>query len=520
MSDVDNVIGRHQGLPDAMRVKTTLWTVASTLSVLALSTPSMVWAQASSSPEEFDLLRKQLEELARQVESQAERIDDQAAEIERLTKALATAEVGEKPGQSDAASPSIALSVDSEGEAGALPSESGEEAAQAPLDTVAGAAPDAFDEERVGRYPDRAIVRSGDFDGSISLSGLGGSLRVGGMVRSELSFDLDNAGNQDGIIPLTVPLDNSTDDGSNQTQFNARNSQISVDYRRATDRGLLRTFIEIDFFGDGTEFDNDYGVRLRHAAVGLGNLQFGQFWSLFTNLAATPEVGELIGPHGAPVFRTPGLRWYDTIGDDWNWAIGIENPAGDISGESPELASESVPNLVGYLERRGDWGHIRLSGLGVELQSSDDRLLTGAASLSGQLSLTSISRGDNVMFGAQYGSGFAKQYAGFGDAGLEGVVDAEGNLDATEILGAFVSYQHWWSDSIRSTAYVSFFDFDQGLAADPESLDFSFKTAANLYWSPVNNTAVGAEVVYVTRETIAGDEGSGVRLQAIAQFNF
>lgn len=520
MSDVYSGIDWRRYLSNSVVYRRTLQAGASALIVLASASPSMVWAQVSSEKTELDLLRKQVEELAQRLESQTEKIDQQTTEIERLKAALATGDANEERSRSQANSPSVAQSPDIETEPVPALAAKEAEVTQVALDSVAGQAPDAVDDQRVGRYPDRAIVRPGDFDGSISLPGLGGSLRVGGMVRSELSFDLDNAGNQDAIIPTSIPLDNSTDDGSNQVQFNARNSQVSVDYRRGTDRGLLRTFIEIDFFGDGTEFDNDYGVRLRHAAVGLGNLQFGQFWSLFTNLAATPEVGELIGPHGAPVFRTPGLRWYDTIGDDWNWAVGIENPAGDLSGESPDLASESVPNFLGYLERRGDWGHIRLAGLGQELKSAEDRVFTGAFSLSGQIALPSVARGDNVMFGLQYGSGFAKQYAGFGSAGLEGVVDEEGNLDATETLGAFLSYQHWWSDEFRSTAYASFFDFDQGLAADSDSLTYSFKTAANLFWSPAQNTAVGAEILYVTRETVGGDEGSGVRAQAVAQFNF
>ncbi|MEM9206845.1 MAG: DcaP family trimeric outer membrane transporter [Pseudomonadota bacterium] len=459
-------------------------------------------------------LQEQLEALTALVEQQSEQIDKQADEIDRLRGYVVVDRAPSHTAPEDEEIHFVDV-VEPAGDGDTVVQfETEQERPAQDVSTETAAA------RRVGRYPDMAIVRPGDFDGSISLPGTGGSLRVGGMVRSELSFDFDNIGIQFAAIPTDIPLDGSSADGTTQTQFNARNSQFNVDYRRDTERGLFRTFIEFDFFGDGTEFDNDYGLRLRHAAVGLGNLQFGQFWSLFTNLRATPEVGDLIGPHGAPILRTPGLRWYDTIGEDWVWAIGIENPAGDISGEAPDLASESVPNVLGYIERRGDWGHVRLSGLGLELTSSEDSVFTGAASLSGQIRLSSISEADNLMFGVQYGSGFAKQFAGFGGAGLEGVVDQAGNLDATETLAGFASYQHWWSDDWRSTAYVSFFDFDQGLAADPDSLSYSFKTAANLFWTPVTNASIGGELLYLTRETVSGDRGDGVRLQAVAQFNF
>ena len=64
------------------------------------------------------------------------------------------------------------------------------------------------------------------------------------------------------------------------------------------------------------------------------------------------------------------------------------------------------------------------------------------------------------------------------------------------------------------------FDFDAGDAARPDTLSTSFKTAGNLFWTPVRNANLGAEIIYITRETLSDEEGDGVRFQAVAQFNF
>lgn len=125
-----------------------------------------------------------------------------------------------------------------------------------------------------------------------------------------------------------------------------------------------------------------------------------------------------------------------------------------------------------------------------------------------------------AMMAGQFGAGFSKQYAGFDGVGLEAVIEEDGSLDPTEVLAGYVGYQHWWSARLRSSAYVSFFDFDQGTTADPESFSYSFKTAGNLFWTLADNANIGGELIYITRETAAGEEGDGVRIQFVSQFNF
>lgn len=468
------------------------------LLVLAVARPGASFAETSSDDEALQLLKDQLEALTKTVEEQAVQIESQSDEIDRLKSETG---VSDAPYTGEVAVETV------------QPSRPDNDAADVQDDRVS--------DYRIGRYPDSATVRPGDFERSITIPGDAGSFRIGGFARAQLDYDIDNIGIQGNAVPYTIPLDGALEDGTEQLGFNVRDTQLNFDYRRDSDLGLVRAFVEFDFFGDGgDEFDNDYGVRIRHAAVGIGKFQAGQFWSLFTDLSSIPEVVELLGPHGAPVFRTPGVRWYDEIGENWKWAIGLEDPAGDLSGDESEFASESVPNVVGYIERTGAWGHVRFTGLGLELKSTTDKTFTGGGSLTGRVSIPVLHSKDALLFGGQVGAGFAKQYAGFGSVGLEGVVDEDGNIEATGVLAGYVGFQHWWASAWRSNAYISVFDFDQGVLAEPDALSYSLKTAGNVFWTPVKNLNLGAEAIYITREDVNGDEGEGIRVQFVAQLNF
>ncbi|MEL7305250.1 MAG: DcaP family trimeric outer membrane transporter [Myxococcota bacterium] len=400
-----------------------------------------------------------------------------------------------------------------------------DDAAQASSDAQSSDTEDGADvplgRYEIGRFPDNASVRTGDFDRSITIPGTGGSFRIGGFVRAALNFDVDNAGVLDNSLPWAVPLDGDDLDETTQLGFLLKDSQVNFDFRRPTkDYGLFRTFLEFDFFGSGSEVENSFGVRLRHAAVGLGGLQVGQFWTLFMDLKATPESADLVGPYGAPVLRTPGIRWYEELGEHWAYGLGVENPAEDLSGDTDQDVNDSVPNTVAFVEAKGSFGHLRVAGMGMRLDASDDESFAGAANLMGRIRAPLLHRKDNFTFGIQYGTGYGYHYAGFADLGLSGVIETDGEVNPTELLTGHVSFQKWWTDTLRSTVHVSYLDYDAADGAGDDSLSESLKVVGNIFWSPVKDAVFGFETVYLTRETFSGDEGEGLRLVLVTQFNF
>ncbi|MEO1085128.1 MAG: DcaP family trimeric outer membrane transporter, partial [Acidobacteriota bacterium] len=425
----------------------------------------------------------------------SQRLEQQAGRIEELEARLAEAPAGEAPIEDKQGRPAAVTVAETE--------------------TV-----ESTTRQPLGRFPDDAIVTAGTFDGAISIPGSDASVRIGGFVRAEGNYDFDSLGFQDTVSPRRIPLDGSVQDGANQSRFHVRNSRLNIDYRKSTSRGPLRAFVELDFFGGGTEFISGYEARIRHVAAQIGNLYVGQWWSQFADIQSSPEGADFGGPMGSPAARNAGIRWAQDAGDDWRWGIGLENPAGDLEGPDILLASDSVPNVTGYVQVSKPWGRLRLSGLGLQLDSTTDEALGGGLSFSGRLNLPAFGPRDNISFSAQVGSGFTHYYSAYSGIGLEGVVDASGRIETTDIRGGFIAFQHWWTETLRSTIQASAFDFDAASGADPDAFNGGRRYAVNLFWSPVNDVAFGLEYIYASQETVGGDEGSGSRLHGMARVDF
>ncbi|MEL7538799.1 MAG: DcaP family trimeric outer membrane transporter [Pseudomonadota bacterium] len=372
----------------------------------------------------------------------------------------------------------------------------------------------------LGRFPDDAIVTAGDFDGSINIPGTEASVRLGGFVRAEGNYDFDSLGFQDTVSVRRIPLDGTDDDDTSQSRFHVRNSRMNLDYRRKTKFGELRTFVEWDFFGGGSEFINNYEFRLRNAAAGIGNFYFGQWWSHFDDVSTTPEGADFGGPLGVPVLRNPGVRWSQNVSDNWRVGLGVENPTGDLDGPDELLASDSVPDVSGFVRYSQPWGHVRLAGLVRRLESLDDEQFVLGANFTGRVALPYADRRDNISFQFQAGEGFTHYYSTFSGVGLNGVVDTDGTIEATGIVGGFLAFQHWWDARWRSTLQASFLELDSPAGSDTLAFDNGRYYSGNVFWTPIDGVTLGLDLIYAEQEVVSGAEGDGMRVHAIARFDF
>ncbi|MEL6416274.1 MAG: DcaP family trimeric outer membrane transporter [Pseudomonadota bacterium] len=460
---------------------------ALTLAVFAQS----IWFAPHANAEDADL-----EALKAQIDALADMVEAQAEEIDRLKQQIQPAQ--QDPDTLIQVSPSAMTNSTQSG----------------------GFVDTGIDAGRyeVGRVPDDAIVTAGDFEGSISLPGSTASMRIGGYIQADMGYDFDSLGFSDSLNLRTIPLDGSSSDGREVFRSHARYTRLNFDVRDQTAWGEFRSFLELDFFGSGNDTTNNYTPVLRHAAAGVGGFYVGQYWSQFVDVAASPEGPN--NPFAVPIVRNPGIRWRTDLNESWRVALGIEDPAGDLTGDSAQLASDSMPNVTGYVQYTQPWGRIRLAGLGLQLESTTDSVYTGGVNLSGRINLPVFGDKDNLAFAAQAGEGFAHYYATLANVGLEGVVAADGSVEATGILAGHLSYQHWWSDALRSTFKISAVEFDSPDGSSETATDGGSSVAFNLFWTPVKNGTFGIEYVYADREVVNGLTGEGSRLSAQARFDF
>ena len=450
---------------------------------------SAVLSSAGVAPAAAD----ELGDLAQQLEALAAKVAQQSAEIEALQAQLAAVktEASEDDGDSATADSGGAVGLDA-------------------------------DWQPLGRFPDAAIITAGDFEGAIKIPDTQASVRLGGFIRAEAAYDFDSLGFQDAVNHRRIPLDGTPEDGARQSRFHVRNSRFNIDYRRPSQSGDLRAFLEFDFFGGGDEFINNYEVRIRHVAAQIGNFYVGQWWSQFTDVAASAETVDFGPPLGQPVARNPGIRWAKSLGEEdrWRYGFGIENPAGDLTDTQGLFASDSVPNFTSFVQAQGDWGRVRLAGLLLQLDSDEDTALAGGFNLTGRLNTPWLADRDNVVFGLSGGEGFAHYFSVFAGAGLEGVIDSDGNIEATEQLGGYLGFQHWWSETWRSTVVASALELKAPEGSLGDSFDSGERYRINLFWSPLRDVTLGVEYTYAEQETFDGRRGEGTRFNAIARVDF
>jgi hypothetical protein len=144
----------------------------------------------------------------------------------------------------------------------------------------------------------------------------------------------------------------------------------------------------------------------------------------------------------------------------------------------------------------------------------------GAVSASGRINILAM---DNIRFALSYGNALGR-YLSL-NANDDGVLDAAGNIHLTEMFGAYISYQHWWSQSLRSSLTLGYSrayrhtDLPH-FAGWGEINDSLFSSHLNLIWNLTSAATVGVEWIHGERRLWNDREGSLDRVQFTSMFRF
>jgi len=94
-------------------------------------------------------------------------------------------------------------------------------------------------------------------------------------------------------------------------------------------------------------------------------------------------------------------------------------------------------------------------------------------------------------------------------------------LNSQTAFGGFAAYQHWWTETLRSTVIYGADPFDNNTAVVGLTNNRSIRGVhANIFWSPVPGSNVGLEFIHGRRVTDFGLHGEFNRFQAGFQYNF
>lgn len=373
-------------------------------------------------------------------------------------------------------------------------------------------------EEKVDETHDRAILSTGKSPGSFLIPGTDTEFSISGYVKADFIYDLKQ---KDGNTIYPAGLNMNPGDEQGHFQAHARQSRLKISTSTPTPLGDLNTVIETDFFGAGGNENqsNSYGMRLRNAYVQIGGLLAGQYWTNFGTLSAYPGTVDFEGPSGITFIRQAQVRWTQSIDDKLKFAVSLENPEANQNIGGKFL--DRLPDAVVALEYNDDWGQFRLSALGRQLTSPDDKQdeLAYGINVGGTFAAWP---GGNILANFTYGDGIGRYLIdGVGEGAFYGMMSGSTMkvLETKKALGIVLGVNHKFTDTVMGQVVVGRHEI-----RDAQRLRAGFKRVntvhTSLFWSPLSRLTFGGEVVYYDKEVYTGNKIENIRLQTSVQVSF
>jgi hypothetical protein len=345
---------------------------------------------------------------------------------------------------------------------------------------------------------------------------------------------------EDTLRPSRIPTDDGQFGGDGQTSVSAKQSRLGVNATLPTAKGPIRTKFEFDMFGVG-EDAGQATIRFRHAYGEFGQFLAGQTNSLFMDIDIFPNVIDYWGPAGMVFLRTPQIRWTPRASESGHFAVAIEKPGNDIDpGEFRTLADleglqsdEEYPDITAQYRRNRDWGHLQVAGIlrkvGAEVIDEGD-VIYEDDDIGWGIDVTAVVKmleRDAIRAGLVVGEGIASYMNDGGmDAGPNQGLGPGGEppggteLEAVQLTGVMLYYDHWWNDQFSSSAGYSFTAVDNTAGQTPDTFEKGSYASANLLYYPVQRVMVGAELLWGEREDFGGASGTDTRVQISFKYDF
>lgn len=338
-------------------------------------------------------------------------------------------------------------------------------------------------------------------------------LKLGGYVKLDAIHDFNQIGSTDSFDPRTIPVEHDSSVPEDNTELHAKQTRINMDIT-----GPMRIFVEGDFFG------TNGGFRLRHAFgefnVDAGDkLLGGQTWTTFMDTEAMPETLDFESPTAFPQVRTAQARFTHDLGNGNYLAFAVEDPDNDVivPAGTTGTTSQFTPDLDAAFNWNFDQGHVHAGAWTSAVRFDDQNGTTQNHALWGVNVATKVKTvgKDNAIAQVTYGDGIGR-FRGGDVAAING----NGNLVGVYVIALMGSYQHYWTDDLRSTIVYAWASGDTPSNVPADTTKRTDYFALNLIWQFMPRAFTGLEVLHGSRDSTGQEYGGDYRLQASLRFDF
>ena len=343
------------------------------------------------------------------------------------------------------------------------------------------------------------------FDSGIVIDGVDAALKIGGYVKADIIQDFNPIKAEDSFdttkIEVGVPR-------YERSKMHARQTRFNFDTRWNSDYGIVRAFVETDFFGTNNQ------SRMRHAFGEIDKILAGHTWTTFTDIRTLPTTLDFEGPAGSVLRRQAQLRWTEEIlVDGLTTAIAIENPSARVDLGSMELIGEvrnQTPDFVWRVRYSQEQFQYQVASLIRELGfQSDDGVIR--SEIAWGLHFTGyqeFTEDDSFSFQILFGDGIGS-YRSLPDAAL---IDPDNGV-LLQTFAWTIGYTHEWRDDLSSSFTYSENTVGTTALEGPDALKGTTYLAVNLIWNPADRFFTGVEYLNGTRTNRNGQKAQANRLQ-------
>jgi hypothetical protein len=136
------------------------------------------------------------------------------------------------------------------------------------------------------------------------------------------------------------------------------------------------------------------------------------------------------------------------------------------------------------------------------------------------MSSVNVGEKDKLKVQVVGGTGVAKYIEGASGLNYDAIYNGTNELEALQMIGGFISYQHFWKSHIYSSLTAGFLDVEKNQNLVAKGYQSGYYGSANLFWEAVKNLTFGFEAVAGERVNVNDQKGSAFRMQMSATYNF
>ena len=380
--------------------------------------------------------------------------------------------------------------------------------------------------------PVRDISNTDYIPGSWLIPGTDTSMSISGFIRAHMIYDLaprptsaggDVASIRRAILEGTPEYQNRGD-----LRIAGRDARFNLETFTPTELGQMHTYIQADFKGDPDNkgrraTTNRTAANIRHAYAELGNFLMGHTYSAYLDRTVFGDKVDATGPQGRTMIRQGQVRYTHHYDEEREFVIALENPHADFINADDDNLHDGYPDLaMHYRHETGGWsyqfgGMFRRMGIKQVVPfPADDEVFSWGLNHSGMYWFPGGK--DRLTWYINFGDGIGRYLESGADQGAS--ITADGKLDTQFGYGGFITYKHWWTETISSNFDFGMSAFDLNPDEDPEANKRLLSSHLNLIWTPHRQLEFGLEYVWGKRKVHDGRTGDVSRLQVNSIFNF